>query len=302
VPDGEGSPFYPPFEVSATTGDTIAMAGAALYVSRNNGTNWIRLALPAAGSALAIPDANTVYVGVNDGRIFRTRWNGSAWPALTALTTPRAAAFVSDLLVDPTNANRIWATYTTVGGGRVFRSDNGGTAWVDCSAGLPNLPVNAVQVDNTNANRVWVALDKGVYQSTNGGSSWADYANGLPNAFVGDLLFHPQARVLRAATRNRGVWEIPVDGWLTAPIAGVQFTGTLAANETRRWFTHSWPATWHVIWTTMPTTVQPGAPQITSRVQVERASPELLTYWITVQNLTAAPVTFEGRYCILSRY
>lgn len=304
VPAGENSPFYPPFEVSATTGDTIAMAGGALYLSRNNGTNWIRVPLPAntSGSALYIPDADNVFVGVNDGRIYRTRWNGSAWPALTALTTPRAAAFVSDLFVDPANQNRIWATHTTIGGGRVFRSDNGGTAWVDCSAGLPNLPVNAVQVDNTNANRVWIALDKGVYQSTNAGGSWTDYANGLPNSYIGDLLFHPQARVLRAATRNRGVWEFPVDGWMTAAICGVQFTGNLAANETRRWFSHSWPATWHVIWTAMPTSVQSGGPQITWRVQVERQSPELLTYWITVQNLTARPVTFEGRYCILSRY
>lgn len=304
VPANEGSPFYPPFEASATTGDTIAMAGGALYVSRNNGTNWTRLALPAntSGSALYIPDADTVFVGINDGRIYRTRWNGSTWPALAALTTPRAGAVVSDLLVDPANQNRIWATSTTVGGGRVFRSDNGGTAWTDCSAGLPNLPVNAVAVDNANANRVWVALDKGVFQSTNGGSSWTDFANGLPNSYVGDLLFHPQARVLRAATRNRGVWEIPVDGWMTTAICGVQWTGSLAANETRRWFTHSWPATWHVIWTAMPTSVQSGGPQITWRVQVERSSPELLTYWITVQNLTATPVTFEGRYCILSRY
>ena len=31
-------------------------------------------------------------------------------------------------------------------------------------------------------------------------------------------------------------------------------------------------------------------------------SAEYVTYWITVTNLTADPVAFEGRYCILSRY
>ena len=36
--------------------------------------------------------------------------------------------------------------------------------------------------------------------------------------------------------------------------------------------------------------------------QVERASAEFATYWISVTNMTADPVTFEGRYCILSRY
>jgi hypothetical protein len=301
VPAGEGSLFYPPFETSGTNGDTVAMGGDAVYVSRNNGTAWTRLAYPTAGrsSAMHIPDADNVYIGRTDGQIFHSRWNGSAWGALTTLTTPRPAAVVSDLIG---GAARMWATYRTVGGGRVYRSDNGGTSWTDCTAGLPNLPVNAIEVDTANANRVWVAADLGVYQSLTGGTSWADYANALPNCYIGDLVFHPHARVLRAGTRNRGLWEIPVDGWMTQPVCGVQWTGTLAGNATGRWFTYGWPATWHVLWTVMPTTPRPGSPQVTWSVAVERASAEYATYWITVQNLTPGPVTFEGRYCILSRY
>ena len=220
---------------------------------------------------------------------------------MTALTTPRAAANVSDILVNASNLSRIWVTSTTMGGGRVWRSDNAGTNWTDCSAGLPNLPVTAIEVDARNANRVWVALDRGVSQSLDAGAHWADFSNGLPNAYVGDLCFHPHAWVLRAGTRNRGMWEIPVDGWMTTPACGVQFTGSLVANQTQRWFTFNWPATWHIVWTVMPTT--PGTTaQITLTVQVERASAEFVTYWLTVQNLTASPVNFEGRFCVLSRY
>jgi len=304
LPAGEGSLFYPPFECSSTNGDTIAIGGDALYASRNNGAAWTRIAFPSAArsSALEIPNADNLYVGTTDGRIYRTTWNGSAWPALTALTTPRAGAYVSDLFVDPANANRLWATYTTTGGGRVFRSDNAGVSWLDRSTGLPALPINAIDIDTRNANRAWVAADLGVYQTLDGGASWSNFSNGLPNAYVGDVIFHPHALVLRAATRNRGVWEIPVDGWMTVPVCGTQFTGTLQGNETRRWFTFNWPATWHMIWTVMPTTVRPGAPQVTWKVAVERASAEFVTYWITVQNLTPDPVNFEGRYCILSRY
>jgi len=108
--------------------------------------------------------------------------------------------------------------------------------------------------------------------------------------------------LLRAGTRNRGVWEIPVDGWMVNPICGVQWVGTLNPNATQRWFTFNWPATWHIVWTVMPTTIKSGAPEITWSVQVERASAEFVTYWITVQNLTNIAVAFEGRYCILSRY
>ena len=147
-----------------------------------------------------------------------------------------------------------------------------------------------------------MGADLGVYQSLDGGGTWTAYSNGLPTAYVGDLIFHPHARVLRAGTRNRGVWQIPVDGWLTSPICGTQWTGSLAAGETRQWFTFRWPATWHVVWTVMPTSPNPGAPQVSWAVRVERASAEYLTYWISVTNLTNAPVTFKSRYAVLSRY
>jgi hypothetical protein len=161
--------------------------------------------------------------------------------------------------------------------------------------------VNAIEIDSRDANRVWVAMDRGVSQSFDAGAHWADFSNGLPNAYVGDLGFHPHAWVLRAATRNRGMWEIPVDGWMTNPVCGVQFTGTVGANQSHQWFTFNWPATWHVIWTVMPTTIGTVA-QITFSVQVERTSEEFVIYLINVQNLTSSQVTFEGRYCILSRY
>lgn len=304
IPSGEGSLFYPPFEASATNGDTIAIGGDALYVSRNSGTAWTRLAYPssARSSAIYIPNADNVYAGTTDGRIFRTQWNGSSWTALTALTTPRSGAYVSDIFVAPNNLSRIWVTHRTFGGARVFRSDNGGSSWLDRTAGLPGLPINAIEVDPGNANRIWVAADLGVYQSFDAGASWADFSNGLPNMYVGDLVFQPHARVLRAGTRNRGIWEIPVDGWITNPICGVQWTGSLSGNQTQRWFTFNWPATWHVVWTIMPTTERTGAPQVSWTVQVERANAEYVTYWITVRNLISDPVSFEGRYCILSLY
>lgn len=301
VPANYSNLFYPPVE---NNGDVIAMAGKSVFVSRNNGSNWTEVALPAGcvASAMYIPTADKVFVGCTNGRIFRLDWAGAAWSAANELATPRVGAYVSDLYVNPGNLNRIWSTSSKIGGGRVFRSDDGGTSWTDKSAGLPVLPINAVEVDNANQNRVWVAADLGVFQSTDGGGTWGAMSFGLPNVLVADLLFHPHARVLRAGTRNRGVWEFPVDGWMTTPICGTQFTGTLPANGQNQWFTFNWPATWHVIWTVMPTNPKPGARQVGWTVRVERATAEYATYWINVRNLTNAPLTFEGRYCILSKY
>ena len=83
------------------------------------------------------------------------------------------------------------------------------------------------------------------------------------------------------------------------PWVGVQFTGTIPANQTQRWFTFRWPAHWHVVWTVVPTSPRPGGPQIEWKVQVERASDEYITYWISITNLTPVPVNIEARYAVL---
>jgi len=80
---------------------------------------------------------------------------------------------------------------------------------------------------------------------------------------------------------------------------GVQFRGTIPAGQTYRWFTHNWPAHWHVIWTVLPTTPRKGAPQIKWNVQVERASDQQITYWISITNVSSSSVNIEARYAVL---
>src|SRR5207247_1195918 len=145
---------------------------------------------------LAVPTSAQVYVGTEDGAVFRVNFTGGTWQAAVALGTPRPG-FMSDLLVDPSNANRLWGTFSSTGGSHVFRSDNGGTTWNDMSAGLPNLPINAIEIDSANPNTVYVAADIGVYRTTNSGAAWSSFSNGLPNALVKDLFFHQPARLLR---------------------------------------------------------------------------------------------------------
>ena len=81
---------------------------------------------------------------------------------------------------------------------------------------------------------------------------------------------------------------------------GLQFTGNLTPNQTQRWFTFNWNPALHVVWYMMPTSPQPGAPELGWSVAVERASGSDCTYWITVNNPTSNAVTFEGRFAVLS--
>jgi hypothetical protein len=98
-----------------------------------------------------------------------------------------------------------------------------------------------------------------------------------------------------------GACVVPTWPNLTFPFFGTQFTGTVPGNQSRRWFTFRWPEWWRVEWRMLPTTIRPGAPELTWNVQIERASGAFLTYWITVTNLTPVNVSFEARYCVLGR-
>jgi len=99
---------------------------------------------------------------------------------------------------------------------------------------------------------------------------------------------------------DSGAREFPAGGMPAVPVCGVQWTGTVAPNAEGECFTVDWPAGWHVIWTVMPITVGPGAPQLTWQVRVGRSCPEFVTYWVKVRNLTDASVSFVIRYAIVS--
>ncbi len=116
------------------------------------------------------------------------------------------------------------------------------------------------------------------------GSPQQDGPNGPIAQRIGN---RPNLRQMIGAVSGQNTW------------LGVQFTGTLAPNQTMRYYTWGWPAHWHMLWTVMPTTPVIGAPEISYDVDVERATDAQVTYWITVTNLTAQPIQIEGRYAVL---
>lgn len=82
---------------------------------------------------------------------------------------------------------------------------------------------------------------------------------------------------------------------------GVQFSGLVAAGQTRRWFTHSWNANSNVVWMIVPTApAVDGEAQLEWKVQCTRQTSTLLKWFIEVKNVTNVQVSFEARYAILN--
>jgi hypothetical protein len=81
---------------------------------------------------------------------------------------------------------------------------------------------------------------------------------------------------------------------------GVQFRATVPANSTRRWFTHSWPHHWYVLWTVVPTApAEDGPAQIKWKIRVEKQEETLLKYYVEIRNMRPYSVAIEARYEVL---
>ena len=57
------------------------------------------------------------------------------------------ATSVASPSIRATRSGFLWVTISQIGGPLVYRSDNGGGSWVNCTPGLPNIPMNSVVVD-----------------------------------------------------------------------------------------------------------------------------------------------------------
>ncbi|MCA1781600.1 MAG: protein-glutamine glutaminase family protein [Dermatophilaceae bacterium] len=155
---------------------------------------------------------------------------------------------------------------------------------------VPQVTWKGVQGD---ASATLVPTASNVYHRSHGGSVTYDPTYALTNQVLATYRAQLQAR-------STSLGPPPYAACQTrAP--GTQWLGTLAPNETRRWFTFGWPAPWHIVWTVMPTSICPGAPQLRWTTAVERANATQVTYWITVTNLTPRTIRFEGRYDVLAR-
>jgi len=213
TPEGYAALFYPPLEACDCM---LVKAGASVWISPDEGASWHEVTLPTSAdpdpdlaSAIAIVGDHTVFVGTAEGRMYRITRGAAGWAdaSVTALGA-LSNRYVSDIVVPGAGARTLWVSCSRAGGPHVFRSTNGGRTWVDRSANLPDVAVNALAVDPNNTRVVFAATDRGVLRSKNAGAAWSDFGNGLPNVIVGDLLLHAGRRVLRAGTRSRGAWEV----------------------------------------------------------------------------------------------
>ena len=171
-----------PLVQDPSSSTTLYLGCNKLSRSTNRGANWTTIAAPDAltGPAPAddgpnnnplyagqFPtistiapsksDPNTIYVGTDNGRLWKTTDLGGTWQEFPNPFAPDPARWVTSVIVDPLDSNHAYASY---GGFRegytsanVYETTDGAT-WTNVSGNLPNAPVNFLAYDRYERHRV----------------------------------------------------------------------------------------------------------------------------------------------------
>lgn len=210
-PSGKGGPGSPSDLTSAALG---TRAGG--YV--------VALARTAA-------DHSTLWAATATGRVFVSQnaddsdAGAVTFKRIDTLAATSPGRFVSGIVVDPSNADRAWITYTGYNAntpgqpGHVFQVDYdpaAGTAtWTDIDNGtgpLGDLPVTSIARDNATGT-LYVGTDFSVLADTpssNGtfDGNWRPAADGMPQVEIADLKIDQATGTLYAGTHGRAIWQL----------------------------------------------------------------------------------------------
>lgn len=174
--------------------------GDGVYKSTDAGKTWKRVGLEDTRQISRIrvhpKNPDLVYVAAqghtwaanSDRGVFRSKDGGKTWQKILYRSDKAGA---SDLIIDPSNANilyaGLWEVYrkpwTLESGGPgsgIFKSTDGGDTWTEITRnpGLPKgmIGIVGVTVSAATPERVWAiveAEDGGVFRSDNGGKTWS---------------------------------------------------------------------------------------------------------------------------------
>lgn len=188
-----------------------------------------------------------LWVGTDDGLIWRTKDEGEHWTDIT----PKALTPWSKVGILETSHFDAETAYAAVDRHRledfkpyIYRTHDGGKSWQLAAAGIPEGSfVNAVREDPMRRGLLYAGTEKGVYVSFDDGDHWQSLQANLPVTSVRDLDVHGSDLVI--ATHGRSFWVMDdvtplrqldekvasASAWLFAPAPAVRlrpagFTGT----------------------------------------------------------------------------
>src|ERR1700686_5372780 len=161
--------------MSAKWFGSLAVAAIGLAAAVSTPAQTWRQVGPPGGTGISLEaDAHNIkkmYLGTSDGHVFFSNDEGAHWQLISRIGTGQDDV-ITHILVDPRDANRLYASTWTLysGGGGVYRSDDAGHSWR--VIGLAHETVRALAQAPTNPKILVAGSLTGVYRSTDDGATW----------------------------------------------------------------------------------------------------------------------------------
>ncbi|MEX2220022.1 MAG: hypothetical protein WD749_14820, partial [Phycisphaerales bacterium] len=163
--------------------------------------------------AVAQGSSDLIWVGYNNGQVWKTTNGTAAVPAWTRVdqSGPIPGRWVSKILVDPASSQRVYVTLLGYVSGNVWKTENAGTNWANISGSgataLPAVPVTSLARHPQAPGRLYAGTDIGLFLSSDDGQAWAPIdATGGPGLAPVEQLFFKDAATLVVVTHGRGVY------------------------------------------------------------------------------------------------
>jgi photosystem II stability/assembly factor-like uncharacterized protein len=180
----------------------------------------------------SLDDPDTVYAGVEDAAIFRSRDGGRSWQELSGLrghgTGPQwqpgaGGMCLHTILLDPQNRQRIYVAISAAG---AFRSDDAGQSWKPINRGLRSqyIPdpdaevghcVHRIAMNAARPQVLFMQKHWDVLRSDDAGENWREVSGNLPTdfGFAIDVNTHEPETVYVVPIKSDSE-HFPLDGQL----------------------------------------------------------------------------------------
>ncbi|HRA55127.1 MAG TPA: hypothetical protein PLQ83_15810, partial [Thermoflexales bacterium] len=218
--------FIAPFILDPNNSNTMLAGGASLWRSANISSavtmpSWAAIKPPLAPggafteliSAIAVANGNSdvIWVGHQEGSLFKTTNGTAPTPSWTQITFPdQPTRYLTRIVFDPNSTQVVYLTYGGFTNTNVLKTIDGGATWMTLPGtglnALPAVPVRAFAVHPNNTSVLYAGTEVGIFASDDGGINWGVPADGPAHVSIDQLTWLGQR--LYAATHGRGIWSI----------------------------------------------------------------------------------------------
>ena len=213
--------FISPFILDPNNASRLLAGAASLWLSENaraTPVTWRVIKNPSPTTdnfinAIAVSegDSNVIWVGHNNGEIYRTQDGTGAAPTWTRMAQGVIPLrLVTRIVIDRGNPNRVIVALTGFVANNLWQTTDGGATWASITGNLPMAPIFDVKRHAAHPAWLYAATSVGVFASEDGGNTWSTTNEGPANIRVREL-FWIDDNTLGAATYGRGMFKIALN-------------------------------------------------------------------------------------------